>query len=40
MRTLDSFAMGLCMGRIGVFVSEKGIVSIPREDLKLAWRID
>ncbi len=40
MRTFDSFAMGICMGRIGVFVGEKGIVAIPREDLKLAWRID
>ena len=39
MRTNDSFAMGLCMGKIGVFVGEKGIVSIPRENLKLAWRI-
>ena len=40
MRTNDSFAMGLCMGKVGMFTSEKGLVAIPREQLKLAWRIE
>ena len=40
MRTFDSFAMGICMGKFGFFVGEKGLINLPREQLKLAWRID
>ncbi len=40
MRTNDSFAMGLCMGKVGAFVGIEKMEFIPREDLKLAWRID
>jgi hypothetical protein len=32
--------MGLCMGKVGAFVGIKKMEFIPREDLKLAWRID
>jgi hypothetical protein len=40
MRTNDSFAMGLCMGKYGAFVGKEKMEYIPREQLKLAWRID
>lgn len=40
MRTNDSFAMGICMGKYGAFIGEQKMEFIAREELKLAWRID